>query len=156
MKRMKLLGAYRDVALTEPTPTANVVDEKIAIVDTVLGSFAPEFIERIREVIAPEKIDYVVANHVETDHSGAMPELMKLCPKAKVYCTQKCKEGLYRNYYENWDFQIVKTGDELKLGKRTLTFIEAPMIHWPDSMFTYCREEELLMPTRCGTGTSSR
>ena len=123
-----------------------IVDEKIAIVDTVLGSFAPEFIERIREVIAPEKIDYVIANHVETDHSGAMPELMKLCPKAKVYCTQKCKEGLYKNYYENWDFQIVKTGDQLKLGKRTLTFVEAPMIHWPDSMFTYCREEELLMP----------
>lgn len=123
-----------------------IVDEKIAIVDTVLGSFANEFLENIRQVIPPEKIDYVIANHVETDHSGAMPELMKLCPKAKVYCTQKCKEGLYRNYYENWNFQIVKTGDTLKLGKRTLTFIEAPMIHWPDSMFTYCREEELLMP----------
>ena len=75
-----------------------------------------------------------------------MPKLMKLCPKAKVYCTQKCKEGLYKNYYENWDFQIVHTGDKLKLGKRTITFIEAPMIHWPDSMFTYCQEEELLMP----------
>jgi len=123
-----------------------IIDEKIAIVDTVLGSFAKEFIERIREVVGPEKIDYVIANHVETDHSGAMPELMRLCPKAKVYCTQKCKEGLYRNYYENWDFNIVKTGDTLKLGKRALTFIEAPMIHWPDSMFTYCREEELLMP----------
>lgn len=123
-----------------------IVDEKIAIVDTVLGSFAHEFIERIKEVIDPGKIDYVIANHVETDHSGAMPELMKLCPKAKVYCTQKCKEGLYRNYYQNWDFQIVKTVDKLKLGRRTLTFIEAPMIHWPDSMFTYCREEELLMP----------
>jgi len=123
-----------------------IVDEKIAVVDTVLGSFSDEFIERIKEVVPPEKIDYVIANHVETDHSGAMPALMKLCPKAKVYCTQKCKEGLYRNYYENWDFQIVKTGDKLKLGKRTLAFIEAPMIHWPDSMFTYCREEELLMP----------
>ncbi|MDD5135842.1 MAG: flavodoxin domain-containing protein [Candidatus Omnitrophica bacterium] len=123
-----------------------IIDEKIAIVDTALGSFSKEFIERIREVIPPEKIDYVIANHVETDHSGAMPYLMKLCPKAKVYCTQKCKEGLYKNYYENWDFNIVKTGDQLKLGKRTLTFIEAPMIHWPDSMFTYCQEEELLMP----------
>jgi flavorubredoxin len=112
----------------------------------VLGSFADEFIEKIREVVPPEKIDYVIANHVETDHSGSMPALMKLCPKAKVYCTQKCKEGLYKNYYENWDFNIVKTADALKLGKRTLTFIEAPMIHWPDSMFTYCREEELLMP----------
>jgi anaerobic nitric oxide reductase flavorubredoxin len=123
-----------------------IVDDKVALVDTVYGPFAQEFIGKIKDIIAPEKIDYVIANHVETDHSGSMPALMKLCPKAKVYCTQKCKEGLYRNYYENWDFNIVKTGDTLNLGKRALTFIEAPMIHWPDSMFTYCGEEELLMP----------
>jgi len=71
---------------------------------------------------------------------------MPLCPKARIFGTAKCKEGLYRHYYENWDFQIVKTGDKLKLGRRTLTFIEAPMIHWPDSMFTYCRDDALLMP----------
>jgi len=123
-----------------------IVDEKIALVDTVYGPFAGELIDRIKEIVPPEKIDYVISNHVETDHSGAMPAIMKLCPKAKVFGTAKCKEGLYRHYYENWDFQIVKTGDTLKLGKRTLTFIEAPMIHWPDSMFTYCREEELLLP----------
>ncbi|MCX5678433.1 MAG: flavodoxin domain-containing protein [Candidatus Omnitrophica bacterium] len=123
-----------------------IVDEKIALIDTVYGPFANELIEKIRAIVPPEKIDYVIANHVETDHSGALPALMKLCPKTKVYGTQKCKEGLYKNYYGNWDFQVVKTGDTLKLGKRTLTFIEAPMIHWPDSMFTYCREEELLMP----------
>lgn len=123
-----------------------IVDEKIALIDTVYGPFADELIEKIRAIMPPEKIDYVISNHVETDHSGAMPAIMKLCPNAKVYGTQKCKEGLYKNYYGNWDFQVVKTGDTLKLGKRTLTFIEAPMIHWPDSMFTYCREEELLMP----------
>jgi len=123
-----------------------IMDEKIALVDTVYGPFANELIEKITEIVPPEKIDYVIANHVETDHSGAMPKLMKLNPSAKVFGTQKCKEGLYRNYYENWNFQVVKTSDTLKLGKRTLTFIEAPMIHWPDSMFTYCAEEELLMP----------
>ncbi len=123
-----------------------IVDDKIALVDTVYGPFAQELIERIREIVPPEKIDYVIANHVEIDHSGAMPAVMKLCPKAKVYGTQKCKEGLYRNFYENWDFQVVKTASQLKLGKRTLTFIEAPMIHWPDSMFTYCAEDALLMP----------
>lgn len=122
-----------------------IVDEKIALVDTALGSFSQELIENIRTVIPPEKIDYLIANHVETDHSGSMPAVMKLCPKAKVYGTAKCKEGLYRMYYENWDFQVVKTGDKLKLGNRTLAFIEAPMIHWPDSMFTYCPEEALLM-----------
>ncbi|MDP3791127.1 MAG: flavodoxin domain-containing protein [Candidatus Omnitrophota bacterium] len=123
-----------------------IVDDKIALIDTVYGPFAGELIEKIRAIVPPEKIDYVIANHVETDHSGAMPALMKLCPKAKVFGTAKCKEGLYRYYYENWDFQIVKTADKLSLGKRTLQFIEAPMIHWPDSMFTYCPEEKLLMP----------
>jgi flavorubredoxin len=83
---------------------------------------------------------------VETDHSGALPMLMKLCPTAKVVGTEKCRDGLFKHYYQNWDFQIVKTGDSITLGKRTLTFLEAPMIHWPDSMFTYCPEEQLLMP----------
>ncbi|MBI4706581.1 MAG: flavodoxin domain-containing protein [Candidatus Omnitrophica bacterium] len=123
-----------------------IVDEKIALVDTVLGSFAGELIENIRKIIAPEKIDYIIANHVETDHSGALPEIMKLCPKAKVVGTQKCKEGLFKHYYGNWDFQVVHSQDKISLGKRSLTFIEAPMIHWPDSMFTYCLEEQLLMP----------
>jgi len=123
-----------------------VLDDKITLVDTVYGPFANELIENIKQIIPVEKIDYIVANHVETDHSGALPEILKLCPKAKVIGTQKCKEGLYRHYYGNWDFQVVKTGDKLKLGKRTLTFLETPMVHWPDSMFTYCPEEELLLP----------
>jgi flavorubredoxin len=123
-----------------------IVDDKVALVDTVYGPFAAELIENIREVIPAQKIDYVIANHVETDHSGALPAIMKLYPQAKVFGTEKCKEGLYKHYYGSWDFQIVKTGDKLKLGKKTLTFLEAPMIHWPDSMFTYCPEEELLLP----------
>jgi flavorubredoxin len=123
-----------------------IVDEKIALIDTVYGPFAGELIENIRAILPVEKIDYVIANHVETDHSGALPSIMKLAPKAKVFGTQKCKEGLYKHYFENWDFQVVKTCDTLKLGKRTLSFVEAPMIHWPDSMFTYCAEESLLMP----------
>jgi len=123
-----------------------IKDQKIALVDTVYGPFADELIERIREIIPLEKIDYIIANHVEIDHSGALPAVMKFCPQAKVLGTQKCKEGLYKHYYGNWDFQTVKTGDKLKLGKRTLTFLEAPMLHWPDSMFTYCPEEELLLP----------
>ncbi|MFA5362257.1 MAG: flavodoxin domain-containing protein [Candidatus Omnitrophota bacterium] len=123
-----------------------MLDKKVALVDTVYGPFASEFIENIRAVIDPARIDYIIANHVETDHSGALPEVLKLCPKAKVVGTQKCKEGLYKHYYCDMDFQVVKTGDTISLGKKTLTFIEAPMIHWPDSMFTYCPEEKLLMP----------
>ena len=67
-----------------------ILDEKVTLVDTVLGSFSAEFLENIRQVISVEKIDYVIANHVETDHSGAMPALMKLIPKAKVFGTAKC------------------------------------------------------------------
>jgi flavorubredoxin len=123
-----------------------IIDEKIALIDTVYSPFAQELISNIKEVIPLEKIDYIIANHVEMDHSGALPSLMPLCPNAKILGTAKCKEGLYKHYYQNWDFQIVKTKDELKLGQRTLTFLEAPMIHWPDSMFTYCPQDALLMP----------
>jgi len=123
-----------------------IVDEKIALIDTVYGPFSCEMIDKIKAIVDPSKIDYIIANHVETDHSGALPAITKLCPKAKVLGTQKCKDGLYKNYYGNWDFQVVKNGDKLNLGKRQLTFIEAPMIHWPDSMFTYCPEEKLLLP----------
>jgi len=123
-----------------------IVDEKTALIDTVHGPFAEEMIERIREIVDPSKIDYVVANHVETDHSGAISEILKLAPQAKVVGTARCKEGLQKHYFGNWDFQVVKTGDEISLGERSLRFIEAPMLHWPDSMFTYIEKDALLLP----------
>ncbi len=123
-----------------------IIDEKIALIDTVYTPFSEELINNIQEVIPLEKIDYIIANHVEVDHSGALPRIMPLCPKAKIFGTLKCQEGLYRHYYQNWNFKTVKTGDKLELGRRTLNFIEAPMIHWPDSMFTYCPQDSLLMP----------
>ena len=123
-----------------------IVDEKITLVDTVYGPFAGEMLERIGKIIDPARIDYVVINHVETDHSGALPELMKLIPRAKIFCSAKGKAGLLKHYYGEWDYRVVKTGDVLSLGKRTLSFIEAPMLHWPDSMFTYVQEEAILMP----------
>jgi anaerobic nitric oxide reductase flavorubredoxin len=123
-----------------------IIDKKTALVDSVYTPFAEEMIENIREIIDPSKIDYVVANHVETDHSGAIGEILKLAPKAKVIGTARCKEGLQKHYFGNWDFQVVKTGEEISLGKRSLKFIEAPMLHWPDSMFTYIDKDTLLLP----------
>ena len=123
-----------------------ILDDKVTLVDTVYGPYAEEMIENIRQIIEPGKIDYIIANHVERDHSGALPEIVKLCPRAKVLGTAKCKEGLHKHYYGDWDFQIVKSGDKLELGKRTLTFIEAPMLHWPDSMFSYLIEDQILLP----------
>jgi flavorubredoxin len=123
-----------------------IVDEKIALVDTVYGPFTGELLARIREVVPVEKIDYVISNHVESDHSGGMPGLMKLIPNQPVFCTAKGKEGLFKHYQGNWDFHVVKTGDTLSLGKRTLQFMEAPYLHWPDSMFTYLVEDAILLP----------
>jgi len=123
-----------------------IVDEKIALVDTVFAPFAEEMIQRIKQIIDPQKIDYVIANHVEIDHSGSLPKIMSLAPKAKLVCNVRCKEGLLRHYYTDWDFQIVKTGDKINLGKKNLSFLETPMLHWPDSMFTYIEEDQILLP----------
>ncbi len=123
-----------------------IVDEKTALIDTVYGPFAEEMVESIRRIIDPSKIDYVVANHVETDHSGAISKILKLAPQAKLVGTAKCKEGLQKHYFGNWDFQVAKTGDTIGLGERSLKFIEAPMLHWPDSMFTYIEKDALLLP----------
>lgn len=123
-----------------------IVDEKITLVDTVKAPFFEEMLGRIREIIDPGKIDYIIVNHVEVDHSGSLPLMVKEAGGAKVVSTQKGKEGLGRYYAADWPSLVVKTGDKLELGKRSLEFIEAPMLHWPDSMFTYVRQEELLLP----------
>jgi len=123
-----------------------IVDEKVALVDSVHRHFEGEMIDRIKEIIDPSKIDYVVANHVEMDHSGAIAKILELAPNAIVVGTARCKDGLQKYYFGNWKFQIVKTGDEISLGKRSLKFLEAPMLHWPDSMFTYVEKDALLLP----------
>jgi len=123
-----------------------IVDDKIALVDGVYGPFYQEWLDRIKEIVDPQKIDYMIVNHIETDHAGSVPIMMEINPQAKVICSGKAKEGLLRHWYKNWDFQVVKTNDTIKLGKKTLRFIEAPMIHWPDSMFSYIEEDALLLP----------
>jgi anaerobic nitric oxide reductase flavorubredoxin len=123
-----------------------IVDDKVALVDCVYHPFSEEMLERISEIIDPAKIDYIIANHLEPDHSSGILDLLEAAPKAKVFGTARCKMGLEKYYAYNGNFNVVKTGDRLSLGRRTLTFMEAPMIHWPDSMFTYIAEDELLMP----------
>jgi len=123
-----------------------IIDDRITLVDTVYRPFADDLLRHIREVVDPAKIDNVIINHVETDHSGSLPVIMEIAPQAKIYCTQKGKEGLEKHYFGDWDYNVVKTGDTLKIGRRTLSFIEAPMLHWPDSMFTYIGGEAILLP----------
>ena len=121
-----------------------IKEEKIALIDTVWGPFAKEFVNNLSKEIDLKKIDYVIANHGETDHSGALPELMRHIPNTPVYCTENAVKSLKGHYHEDWDFKVVKTGDRLSLGKKELIFIEAPMLHWPDSMFCYLTGDNIL------------
>ena len=84
----------------------------------------------------------MIANHAEIDHSGAFPELMRHIPDRPIYCTQNGVKSLKGHYHQDWNFNIVKTGDRLSLGKKELIFVEAPMLHWPDTMFCYLTEDE--------------
>jgi flavorubredoxin len=121
-----------------------VRDEKTALIDTVWGPFAKEFVNHLRSEIDLSKIDYVIANHAETDHSGALPELMQHIPDKPVYCTANGVKSLKGHYHQDWNFQVVKTGDKLSLGAKELIFIEAPMLHWPDSMMAYLTGDAIL------------
>ena len=123
-----------------------VIGEKIALVDAVLGSFSEEMFSRISEIIDPSKIDYMISNHTEMDHSGAVPDVLKKMKNAKLICTARAVDELKKHYADGWDIQTVKTGDEIDLGGKTLRFYEAPMLHWPESMFTYYVEDQVLMP----------
>jgi flavorubredoxin len=120
--------------------------DKIALVDTVKSEFFPEMISRIESVINPAEIDYLIVNHLEMDHSGALPQLMERAPKARIVATDNGIKGLPRLFRKEWPAMKVKTGDEISLGGKTLLFLEAYMLHWPDSMFTYVKEDRLLLP----------
>ena len=123
-----------------------IVDEKIVLVDTVWGPFQNQLIRNISEIIDPAKIDIVVANHAETDHSGGLPAVMILAPNATVVVSQRGAESVEGHYHQPWNFRAVKTGDKINIGKNDLVFVEAPMLHWPDSMFTYLTGKNILMP----------
>ena len=123
-----------------------IVDEKIVLVDTVWGPFQHELIENIREVVDPASIDIVVANHAETDHSGSLPAVMRQAPNTTVVVSQRGKESIEGHFHQPWNFRTVKTGDTINIGKYDLVFVEAPMLHWPDSMFTYLTGKNILMP----------
>jgi flavorubredoxin len=121
-----------------------ILDEKVTLIDTVRKGFERELIDNIKSVIEPSKIDAIIINHIEPDHSGAFPEILKICPKAKIYGTEKARQGLLKYYGVSGDWTAVKSGQNLNIGKRTLNFIDVPMIHWPDSMFTYSAYDKIL------------
>jgi len=122
-----------------------IVDEKVALIDTVKSEFADQLIENISRIISPKKIDIVISNHTEMDHSGGLPRLMhKIGEKKPVYCSKMGLKNLPNHFSQRWDYHAVESGEELSLGKKTLTFLETRMLHWPDSMFTYVKEDKIL------------
>ncbi|MBA2859774.1 FprA family A-type flavoprotein [Methanococcus maripaludis] len=121
-----------------------IKDEKIVLIDTVKKYLFDEFYGRIKKVVDPEKIDYIVVNHVEMDHSSSLEKIMEIS-KAKIITNQKAKEHLELHYNtKDWEYIIVDSGDSVSIGKRNLTFVKTPMLHWPDNMVTYCPEDKIL------------
>jgi flavorubredoxin len=122
------------------------MDDKITLFDTVKKPFFMDMLHNIYKVVDPSKIDYLVINHVEPDHSGAVVETVERIKPEKIFCSERGKKALLDHYHkEDWPYEVVKTGDEIKLGKKTVHFIETRMIHWPDSMFSYLKEDAILI-----------
>jgi flavorubredoxin len=122
-----------------------IVDDKIALIDTVKKEFADELIDRISQIVDPKKIDYVISNHTEMDHSGGLARIMHRIGEDKpVYCSKTGYKNLTKHFQQKWNYRPVEDGGQLSLGKRTLVFMETRMIHWPDSMFTYAKEDRIL------------
>ncbi|MDI9613491.1 MAG: FprA family A-type flavoprotein [Acidobacteriota bacterium] len=121
-------------------------DELPTLIDTVKHYGFPEMLGRIREVIDPREIRYIVSNHTEMDHSGAIDRLLQYCPEAEVVCSPKGAEELRRHYKRDWRLRVVQGGDTLDIGSRRLRFVMTPMVHWPDSMVTYSETDRILFP----------
>lgn len=122
-----------------------VRDEKTALIDSVKEPYSDELLRRIAALTDLDRLDYVVCNHAELDHAGALPRVMQAAPNAALVCDKKCRTALSQHFdVGSWKFKIISDGETISLGKRRLQFIETPLVHWPESMFTYVPEEKLL------------
>ncbi len=121
-----------------------ILDEKVTLIDTAKINFAEELLARISSVIDPAKIDVIISSHVEPDHSGALREVAALAPSAEIITTNPNGVKGLTARYGDLNYKPVKAGDSISIGARTLQFVPTPMLHWPDSMVTYCPEEKIL------------
>ncbi|HQE70369.1 MAG TPA: FprA family A-type flavoprotein, partial [Atopobiaceae bacterium] len=123
-----------------------ILDEKITLVDTTKATFAEELIGRISSIVDPAKIDVIIANHIEMDHSGSIPAILELAPHAEVYASAPAGVKELAAHFGIADERVhgVKTGDTLEIGKRTLSFVQTAMVHWPDNMVTYSAYDKIL------------
>lgn len=133
--------------LTQRGSTYNaylVIDKKITLIDTVKHHLCDEMLDRIRSVIDPSKIDYIISNHVEMDHSGSLPDIAKIAPGAQILTSPNGLKGLNEHYAPGLNLKAVSSGETLNTGTYNLNFVLTPMVHWPDNMVTYLREERIL------------
>ena len=122
-----------------------ILDDKITLIDTVKKGFGDQLLANISAIVDPKKIDYMISNHAEMDHSSSLPRVMhKIGEDKPLYCSKMGKKNLSKHYSQKWNYQPVENLQTLSLGKRTVTFMETRMLHWPDSMFTYVNEDKLL------------
>lgn len=122
-----------------------IVDEKVVLIDAVKKEFADELLANIARVVDPRRIDFVISNHTELDHAGSLARVMHRIGEDKpVVCSKMGAKNLARHFPQKWNYRAVGTGEEIRLGRRTLRFLETRMIHWPDSMFTYAVEDGIL------------
>ncbi|MGB5685337.1 MAG: flavodoxin domain-containing protein [Candidatus Electrothrix sp.] len=122
-----------------------IIDEKVTLIDTVKEGYSRELMHRIRNIIDPKKIDYLVVNHVEMDHSGVLPEVIREVEPEKVICSKMGHKALMKHFHKaDWPYHVVTPGEDMSLGEKTLSFVETRMLHWPDSMFTYLKEDQIL------------
>lgn len=122
-----------------------IMDEKITLIDTVKKEKTDEMFARISHIVDPKKIDIVISNHTEMDHSGSLPRVMhRIGVEKPIYCSKMGKKNLMGHFKEGLNYQEVTNGGELNIGQRTLQFLETRMLHWPDNMFTYLKDEKIL------------
>lgn len=122
-----------------------IKEEKTVLIDTVYQPFSNEFVENLANEVELSSIDYIVSNHAEPDHSGALIELLKIIPETPVFCTENGVKSIKGHYHQELNFKTVKTGDKLTVGNgKELIFIQAPMLHWPDTMFCYLTGDNIL------------
>jgi len=133
---------------TEAGTTYNaylILDEKITLIDTVKSQFADELLDKVNQIVDPKKIDYVISNHTEMDHSGGLARVMHRIGEDKpLYCSKVGHKNLSLHFPNKWNYQPVENGGTLNIGRRTFTFLETRMLHWPDSMFSYLGDEGIL------------
>ncbi len=123
-----------------------LLDDKVTLFDTVKKELKGDLIHRLKTLIDPSRIDYIVVNHVEMDHSGSLPEIIDLVKPEKIFCSSMGKKALLSHFHrEDWPYEVVEPGQTISVGKRSIKFIETRMLHWPDSMFSYVPEEKLLI-----------